>query len=124
MRRTGSVVVMLALVAIAASGCASAAPAGINTGGAVPRPSAPATISVASVAIKDGAFSPPLTPVPAGTAVTWTNQDSVAHTVSGEGWDSGTIEAGASFTRRFDAAGAFDYTCSIHPSAAAEILVR
>ena len=60
--------------------------------------------------------------VAAGTAVTWVNDDTAAHTVtsgSTEGitglFDSGLVIPEASFEYVFDEAGTYDYFCIVHP---------
>jgi predicted lipoprotein with Yx(FWY)xxD motif/plastocyanin len=70
-----------------------------------------------SVDIKNFSFGRALT-VPVGTTVVWTNQDDMAHTVTATGgaFDSGNIDKGQTFSFTFTKAGAYDYTCTIHPS--------
>lgn len=63
---------------------------------------------------KTNGFVPASTTIKAGKTVTWTNADIVPHTVTGNGFDSGTIEPGKTYTRTFNQAGSFDYKCSIH----------
>lgn len=60
-------------------------------------------------------FVPTTFTVKRGTTVTWTNRDIMAHTVTGSGWDSGTINRDQSYSRVFSTVGSFDYHCSIHP---------
>lgn len=60
-------------------------------------------------------FVPSTTTVKKGTTITWTNNDNMVHTVKGNGWASGDIKPMGTYSRTFDTAGAFDYTCSIHP---------
>src|ERR1700694_3576443 len=58
-----------------------------------------------------------------GTTVTWTNQDTVPHTVafspvvlsSSNSWESGLLYPGQSFTYYFTSSGAFQYHCQEHP---------
>jgi hypothetical protein len=52
----------------------------------------------------------------AGDTVTWVNVGSVreGHTVTGDGFDSGVIDAGDTYTRRFSRAGSFPYFCTLH----------
>ena len=69
-----------------------------------------------AVAIAGFQFAPATLTVPVGTAVTWTNSDTAAHTTSGSGWDSGVLSQGQSFTFVTQSAGAFPYVCLIHPS--------
>jgi plastocyanin len=71
-----------------------------------------------SAAIQGFRFCPSPLRVPAGTTVTWTNGDNVAHTVSsrtGPHFDSGSLAQGGSWRHRFDRAGNFSYYCAIHP---------
>ncbi len=51
-----------------------------------------------------------------GTTVTWTNRDTAVHTVTGNGWDSGDIAPGASFTHKFSSNGSFEYHDALHTS--------
>lgn len=69
-------------------------------------------------------FAPNPVSVKSGTAVTWTNNDSVGHTVtsgkpadnvSGDVFDSGIIKPGKTFQFTFTKAGTQDYFCSVHP---------
>jgi len=58
-----------------------------------------------------------------GATVTWSNDDSAAHTVTSgtpeEGpdghFDSSLFMAGATFEHTFDEAGTYDYFCMVHP---------
>jgi YVTN family beta-propeller protein len=62
------------------------------------------------------AFEPLLTVAP-GQTVTWTNGDSVPHTVTSADrlWDSGRLAGGSSYSVTFDQPGTFAYACTIHP---------
>lgn len=72
-----------------------------------------------AVTISNFAFSPASISVKKGTTVTWTNQDSVAHTVTENdgqaGPASGDIDQGKSYSFTYNATGTFKYHCSIHP---------
>jgi plastocyanin len=74
-----------------------------------------ASAGATAVAIKDFAFSPDSLEVPVGTTVTWTNQDSVAHTVTADdgSFDSGQLGNGATFSH-----------CMNHPRMKATIVVK
>ena len=62
-------------------------------------------------------FSPSPAGVKAGQTVAWHNGDSVSHTATASGFDTGTIPAGrTSSPITFATAGSFDYQCTIHPS--------
>lgn len=87
-----------------------------------PAPSAPAATAPAAsqpvaATISNFAFSPATITVHKGTKVTWTNEDSAAHTVTGNngGPASGDIGQGASYSYTFNAVGSFPYHCAIHP---------
>jgi plastocyanin len=68
------------------------------------------------VGISNFKFVPPTITVAAGGSVTWTNQDSFAHSIkSGDGsFDSPDIASGQTFTAKFLTAGTFTYVCGIH----------
>jgi plastocyanin len=58
-------------------------------------------------------------------SVVWTNQDSVAHTVTSDtaAWDSGNLATGQTFSHTFATAGTYSYHCSIHPFMTARVIV-
>lgn len=64
--------------------------------------------------------------VAAGTTVTWTNRDAVAHDVAGAdgSWTSPLLGAGESYSRAFASAGTFAYFCTVHPYMRAAVTVR
>jgi plastocyanin len=78
-----------------------------------------------SVAIADFAFSPPMLTITAGDTVTWTNEDSVAHTATSTTgvFDSGDLALGASFSFTFTTPGTYTYLCTPHPSMTGQIVV-
>ena len=79
------------------------------------------------VDIRDFAYSPNPIEIAAGDTVTWTNQDEVPHTATGEDRDvlqSGTIAPGASFSQVFPEAGEFGYFCEFHPNMTGTIVVQ
>jgi plastocyanin len=79
-----------------------------------------------AVTIAGFAFDPATVTIQDGDSVTWTNQDSVAHTATaGHGsFDTGPIANGASDTVTFDTAGTFAYICSIHPQMTGSVVVE
>ena len=72
------------------------------------------------------AFDPATITIKVGQTVTWTNQDSVVHTVvaSDNSWSSDSLETGASFSHTFDTAGTFTYICGVHPSMKGTVIVQ
>jgi len=82
-----------------------------------------------SVTIQNFAFTPQTLTVRPGTTVTWTNKDSVPHTVTGTDglgttagktgmFDSGNLNQGQTFSFTFGKAGTYYYECTIHASSA------
>jgi len=85
-----------------------------------------AAVATDKVSIENFAFSPAKITVKKGTTVTWTNNDSTAHTVTGDdnsAIDSGTLNKGDTYTFKFDAAGTFAYHCAFHSSMTASVTV-
>lgn len=85
------------------------------------------SISIApdSVSIKDLAFDPSSITVKAGDTVTFTNNNTVTHSVVGDGGiDSGELEAGESYKETFNTLGTFNYHCSTHPSMTGKVIVQ
>jgi plastocyanin len=92
----------------------------------------------AAVVIKNFAFTPQTITVKAGTTVTWTNQDSVQHTVTSadaigvtanvtSDFDSGLLGQGQTFSFTFTKAGTYFYLCTPHramPAMHGEVIVQ
>ena len=70
-------------------------------------------------------FAPDVVEVAPGEEVTWTNHDAAEHTVTAEDGSFGSdpFGEGASFRRRFDAAGRYAYLCAIHPEMRGTVVV-
>lgn len=79
-----------------------------------------------TVNIANFAFTPATVTIKKGGKITWTNNDSVAHTATGRNneFDSGTLNNGQSFTQTFNNAGTFNYYCTLHPSMTGTIVVE
>jgi plastocyanin len=126
MRRVSmTAVAVAALLAIAA--CSNAGTAGPAS--AVPSVAASAAASAQAggpaVTMKDIAFSPTTTQAKVGETITWTNQDSVAHTVTldDKSVDSGNVATNATYSHAFTQAGSFPYHCEIHKQMTGTIVV-
>ncbi len=76
------------------------------------------------VSIKNFAFDPAILNIKVGDTVTWTNNDSAAHRISGNGFQSSDMANGQTYSFKFTAAGTYDYICSIHPSMKGTIVVK
>ncbi len=71
-----------------------------------------------TVAIKDFTFTPARIQVGTGATVTWTNEDSTAHTVTGTTGNemaSHLLVRGERFSYTFSVPGAYSYYCTPHP---------
>jgi plastocyanin len=79
-----------------------------------------------SVSIANFTFTPGTLTVPAGTTVTWTNNDSATHRVASDTgvFNSGDLPQNASFTFTFNNTGTFPYHCSIHTYMHGTIIVK
>ncbi len=77
----------------------------------------PAAADTAAVSINNFAFMPASVTVTAGSTVTWTNNQSVTHTVTADdgSFDAGRLSPGQMFSMTFSAAGTIAYHCNIHP---------
>lgn len=80
-----------------------------------------------AVAIKNFAFAPATLKVTVGTTVTWTNQDTDAHTVTSDGsggpLKSAALATGATYSYTFTKPGTYAYLCTIHPFMTATVEV-
>jgi plastocyanin len=80
----------------------------------------------ATVSISGFAFNPATITIKAGESVTWTNADSVTHTVvadNGEFTSSG-LANGQTYSFTFAKAGTYKYHCSIHPTMTGTVVVQ
>jgi plastocyanin len=86
----------------------------------------PAAVTGSAVSIANFSFQPAAITVAVGTTVTWTNNDSSAHTVTANdgSFDSGRLAPGATFSQTFATAGTFAYHCAIHSSMKATVIVQ
>ena len=85
--------------------------------------------STGAVTIENMMFTPSQITVAKGGTVTWTNNDSVPHTVTDDlsnagGPASGDIQPGKTYSFTFDKTGSFQYHCTIHPSMRGTIVVK
>jgi len=78
-----------------------------------------APTSANAVTIQNFAFLPGDITIKKGTTVTWTNNDSTAHSVNEtdnqKGPDSGDLNPGDKYSFNFDQTGTFKYRCNLHP---------
>jgi plastocyanin len=119
----------IVLLAIMVGACS--APAATSAPQATVYPPAAAqasggSTSTTQIAITNFNFDPETITIKAGSTVTWTNQDSVAHTVVAQdgSWKSDNLAKGASFSYTFAKPGTYAYICSIHPTMKGTIIVQ
>jgi plastocyanin len=83
-------------------------------------------VSGSYVSLVNLAFSPATLTVKVGTTITWTNNDSMTHTVTSDNgvFDSGNLTPGQTFSYTFNNAGTFTYHCVIHSYMKGTIIVQ
>lgn len=90
--------------------------------------SAPAAASSYSVQITNYAYSPASINVNEGDTITWTNQDTVPHTVTTSSGpqtlSSPDLSKGQSWSFTFTQPGTYSYYCAVHPYMRAQVIVR
>lgn len=89
-------------------------------------------IVVGAALKRDKAFQPNPAAIMKNGTVTWTNEDSVTHTVTsgngindpamGKEFDSGLM--GKSFSFMFSKSGDYSYFCQVHPTMVGKLIVR
>ena len=103
-------------------------------GSSSPSPSAPSTPTTAAVSIPVGArtlgtssYAPNPITVTSGTTITWTNNDTIAHTSTSDTagvFASGSIPAGGTFTFTAQTKGTFPYHCTFHSGMVGTLVVQ
>jgi plastocyanin len=115
---------LLACLAVAAVGCGDDDDDGGGGGGgdaqeqAAPEAEGGEAGGGTEVSMENIEFNPKDVTVKAGDTVTWVNDDSVGHDVTGDDFKSGepgAMQNGDTFEHTFDTAGTFDYVCTVHP---------
>ena len=96
--------------------CLAAAAIGLTACGGSDEPAAKAPASGgAAVAVADNSFTPASLEVAVGDTVTFENEGAIAHTVTGDDFDSGSLAPGDTFTFTASEAGTVSYVCTFHP---------
>jgi plastocyanin len=95
-------------------------------------PTTPITPGTVDVTIQNFAFVPASITVPAGTTVTWTNEDSAPHQIlsdatpmfmTGALFMSSQLQQGQKFSFTFNNPGTYAYHCAIHAFMKGTIIV-
>lgn len=118
---------LLLAVALLVTGTFSTAPVA-NAGGGCRAPLDEKAITSTSLkaTIAGCAFQPTVTYIDAGETLTWTNKDSLPHTVSGaaDAWGSeDPMRQGDTATYTFEDEGVFPYYCAYHPAMVGAVVV-
>jgi plastocyanin len=124
MRRLVGPLLLVAAVAIIAAACNGTGSTAYSAPASTAATTTAATATNAAT-IKGFAFQPDVLKVEVGAKVTWTNDDTVAHTVTADtnSFASGNLQPGGSFSFKFTRPGTYAYHCSIHPSMHGSIVV-
>ena len=100
-------------------------------GAATPSESQSGGPSQSGVTVRLFQFTPGQVEVPAGTTVTWTNQDDIAHTVTSgtperreDRFDAALAGKGATASVELREPGVYPYFCNRHQSMRGEIRVK
>ncbi len=112
-----------AVTAILTTALALGAAAGPSLAGSAGDKPASAT----EVKIDNFSFGPATVTIPAGTTITWTNNDDVPHVVSSDDnkmFKSKALDTDDRFSFTFTKPGTYNYYCAIHPKMVAKIVVQ
>ena len=87
---------------------------------------APVETKATKVSIVNFQFTPAEVTIAPGESVTWVNDDGAPHGLEYHDGSSGKdlLLTGASYNRRFDQPGTYDYNCSVHPYMMGRVIVR
>ena len=83
--------------------------------------------SATAIKIDNFSFGPATITIPAGTTVTWTNNDDVPHVVTSDDnkmFKSKALDTDDHFSFTFAKPGTYNYYCAIHPKMTAKIVVQ
>ena len=118
-------VILSGVIAVSGACGSNSSPATAPTSTPTPTGSS-VTIPVGARTAGSAAFMPNPVTITAGSTVTWTNNDSITHTVTSDSgvFDSGNIAAGGRFSFTFNTRGTFPYHCTPHPTMVASVVVQ
>jgi len=89
-------------------------------------PAASLETKATKVSIVNFQFTPAEVTIAPGESVTWVNDDGAPHGLEYHDGSAGNdlLLPGASYNRRFDQPGIYDYNCSVHPYMTGRVIVR
>lgn len=104
-----------------------------DSSGTAPAPPPPTTTTTlppgsaprGNVQMRDFSFAPASVSVRAGSSLTFVNTGAAPHTVTAadRSFDSGLVQPGGVYTRRFSQPGVVQYVCTLHPAMIGTITV-
>lgn len=117
----------IAAIALASTGGVWLAPGTASAGGGggcmlEPAPASGSPVTGTEVDVAAMCFQTPVLYTETGSTVTWTNSDSVPHTVTGS-FGSKDIRPGKAVRFTFSEAGVFPYACIYHPGMVGTVVV-
>lgn len=77
-----------------------------------------------SINIMNLSFTPFIITINQGDTITWTNNDTMPHTVTGGELNSAVLQKNETFSYTFNTKGTIDYICTIHPSMKGKVIVQ
>ncbi|MGE5465430.1 MAG: cupredoxin domain-containing protein [Betaproteobacteria bacterium] len=83
-----------------------------------------ASANTAQVLIKDFKFQPDQITIQKGDTITWTHPGTASHTVKFADSESQILKNGGTYSKTFDQAGTFPYSCGIHPYMTGTVIVQ
>jgi plastocyanin len=127
-RRALITLFILTFVAAAGAACGGGYSNNMNGPSFTPIPSGPNTVLApnGSYLGPGSGFTPGTLTVPAGTTVTWGNNDVTTHTVTSDTglFNSNNLNSGNTFQVKFDNPGQYKYHCTIHSFMNGTIVVQ
>lgn len=87
----------------------------------------PKSLGPVPVKIDNFSFGPSTVTIPAGSTITWTNQDDVPHVVVSDDnklFKSQALDTNDRFSFTFTKPGTYNYYCAIHPRMTATVVVH
>ncbi len=119
-------VIILLIVWLAASSSKVSVQSTVSNSTAQQSPTTHIAPKATVVTISNFAFNSSNITVPKGTRVTWVNNDSMTHTVTGTpgGPSSGNLGKGGTYSFTFNTVGIFNYHCAIHPGMVGTVTLK
>ena len=121
------IVVSLILSCVLSAGCGSSSSSPAAPSGGTTPSSLAVAIPIGARSLGTSAYAPNPITIVSGTTVTWTNNDTIAHTSTsdtGGVFDSASIPAGGRFSFTFQNKGTLTYHCTFHAGMVGTITVQ